>query len=130
VESVRRIFNYYKKFGYPTQIMGASFRKATQVTDLAGCDLLTISPTLLAELAAQTGDVPRVLDPGDATSKPLERVILDEGEFRWQHNQDAMATEKLADGIRRFDADARKLEALIAERHSLLPNDFIERSHC
>jgi transaldolase len=121
VESVRRIFNYYKKFGYPTQIMGASFRKATQVTDLAGCDLLTISPVLLAELAAQTGDVPRVLDPGKAASRPLERVILDEGEFRWQHNQDAMATEKLAEGIRRFDADARKLEALIAERRSVLP---------
>ncbi len=121
VDSVRRIFNYYKKFGYPTQIMGASFRKATQVTDLAGCDLLTISPALLAELAAQTGDVPRVLDPVNAASKPLERVTLDEGEFRWQHNQDAMATEKLADGIRRFDADARKLEALIAERHSVLP---------
>jgi transaldolase len=121
VESVRRIYHYYKKFGYPTQIMGASFRKATQVIDLAGCDLLTISPALLAELAAQTGAVPRCLDPIDAASRPVERMTLDERAFRWQHNQDAMATEKLADGIRRFDADARKLEALVATRRNALP---------
>lgn len=120
VESVRRIYHYYKKFGYPTQVMGASFRKATQVVDLAGCDLLTISPALLAELAARTDAVPLCLDPIDAATLQLDRVALDESEFRWRHNQDAMATEKLADGIRRFDADARRLEALIAARRGAL----------
>ena len=123
VESVRRIYHYYKKFGYPTQVMGASFRKATQVVDLAGCDLLTISPALLAELAARTDAVPLCLDPIDAATLQLERVTLDESEFRWRHNQDAMATEKLADGIRRFDADARRLEALIAARRTALATE-------
>jgi transaldolase len=118
VESVRRIYEYYKKFGYATQIMGASFRKASQVLDLAGCDLLTISPALLAELAEKQGEVPRRLEPATAAAATLERVALDESEFRWRHNQDAMATEKLADGIRRFDADARKLEALAAARRA------------
>jgi transaldolase len=118
VESVRRIYQYYKKFGYATQVMGASFRKTTQVLDLAGCDLLTISPSLLAEMSEKQGEVLRRLEPASAAAETLERVALDESEFRWRHNEDAMATEKLADGIRRFDADARKLEALVAGRRA------------
>ena len=109
VASVTRIYQYYKKFGYPTQVMGASFRKATQILDLAGCDLLTISPELLAELHAATDEVPRQLDPEQARAAAIERASLDERAFRWQHNEDAMATEKLAEGIRRFHADGLKL---------------------
>ncbi len=113
VESVTRIYEYYKKFGYATQVMGASFRKTTQIIDLAGCDLLTISPDLLQKLEAAPGEVPVKLTLETALSRNLERAPLDEPAFRWQHNQDAMATEKLAEGIRAFDADARKLAALI-----------------
>jgi len=109
VASVTRIYAYYKKFGYPTQIMGASFRKATQILDLAGCDLLTISPELLAELSNTTGEVARRLDPEAARDSDGERVILEEYSFRWQLNEDAMATEKLAEGIRRFHADGLEL---------------------
>lgn len=113
VASVARIYNYYKKFGYGTQVMGASFRKTTQILDLAGCDLLTISPELLAKLEAGTGEVPRRLSPAGAESSGIERVELDEELFRWMHNEDAMATEKLAEGIRLFDADAQKLRGLM-----------------
>jgi transaldolase len=109
VASVVRIYEYYKKFGYPTQVMGASFRRVSQVLALAGCDLLTISPELLAELQAGTGEVEAQLTPARAQRADLTRRPLHEPEFRWQHNEDAMATEKLADGIRRFDADGRKL---------------------
>ena len=115
VASVTRIFNYYKKFGYATQIMGASFRKTSQVLDLAGCDLLTISPELLEQLSTTQGDVPRKLDPAAARGLSLERIKLDEPAFRWMHNEDAMATEKLAEGIRIFDADAQKLAARVSE---------------
>jgi transaldolase len=111
VASVVRIYNYYKAHGYKTQVMGASFRKTGQILELAGCDLLTIAPDLLSKLAEAQGDVPRKLSPRNARSS--EKITLDEQAFRWQHNEDAMATEKLADGIRRFDADARKLEKLI-----------------
>jgi len=114
VASVARIYHYYKKFGYATQVMGASFRKTGQILALAGCDLLTIAPDLLGQLAGADGEVPRRLSPADAATQRIERVPLDEAAFRWQHNDDAMATEKLADGIRRFDADARKLEQLVA----------------
>jgi len=114
VASVRRIYEYYKKFGYETQVMGASFRKTTQVLDLAGCDLLTVSPDLLARLAAADGDVPRRLSVAVAEASPVERVDLDEERFRWLHNEDAMATEKLAEGIRLFHADAEKLSRMIA----------------
>jgi len=110
VESVTRIYEYYKKFDYRTEVMGASFRRVEQITQLAGCDLLTISPDLLAELAAKEGDLPRRLSVESARSRSLERVHLDERSFRFEHNQDAMATEKLAEGIRRFWEDARKLE--------------------
>ena len=114
VASVRRIYDYYKKFDYRTQVMGASFRKTTQIIDLAGCDLLTISPDLLQQLAATSGEVTPQLTLAAAKASPAERVPLDEPAFRWQHNEDAMATEKLAEGIRGFDADARKLAALVA----------------
>jgi transaldolase len=94
--------------------MGASFRKTTQILDLAGCDLLTISPDLLAKLEATPGDVQPRLTVAAAKARSIERVPLVEPAFRWLHNDDAMATEKLAEGIRAFDQDARKLAALIA----------------
>ena len=109
VASVEVIYDYLKKFGYPTEVMGASFRKAEQVTALCGCDLLTISPELLDELAERSGDVPRRLDPARARAASLERIASDEASFRWRMNEDAMATEKLAEGIRRFHADGQKL---------------------
>jgi transaldolase len=111
VASVTRIYNYYKRHGYPTQVMGASFRKAGQITALAGCDLLTIAPELLDKLAKAPGEIPRMLSPEKA--KDMPKIQLDEKAFRWMQNEDAMATDKLAEGIRRFDADARKLEKLI-----------------
>jgi transaldolase len=114
VASVTRIYNYYKKFGYETQVMGASFRKTTQILDLAGCDLLTISPDLLAKLESTEGEVPRRLSPESAAASGLEHVALDEVAFRWMHNEDAMANDKLAEGIRLFDADAGKLKAAVA----------------
>jgi len=114
VASVTRIYRYFKKFDYATQVMGASFRKTGQITALAGCDLLTIAPDLLEKLAAAPGDLPRRLSVEDAKAQTLTRLALDEKAFRWQHNEDAMATEKLAEGIRKFDADARKLKALVA----------------
>ena len=114
VASVVRIYHYFKKFGYTTQVMGASFRKAGQIIALAGCDLLTIAPDLLEQLGATKGALPRRLTPEDAQRQALTRIALDEKAFRWMHNEDAMAVEKLADGIRRFDADARKLEAFAA----------------
>src|SRR5688572_1776964 len=113
VASVVRIYNYYKKHGYPTQVMGASFRKAGQITALAGCDLLTIAPDLLDKLAKAPGDIPRKLSVESAARSDSPKVQLNEKSFRWMHNEDAMASDKLADGIRRFDADARKLEKLI-----------------
>ncbi|HVL35959.1 MAG TPA: transaldolase [Burkholderiales bacterium] len=113
VASVTRIYHYYKQHGYPTQVMGASFRKTGQILALAGCDLLTIAPDLLEQLARAEGEVPRHLSPEEAKRHPIARLALDEKAFRWLHNEDAMATDKLAEGIRRFDADARKLEKLI-----------------
>src|SRR6266436_615935 len=110
VASVARIYAYYKKHGYATQVMGASFRKTGQILALAGCDLLTIAPDLLEKLSKTEGEVVRKLSPGLPAE---EKITLDEKSFRWMHNEDAMATDKLAEGIRRFDADARKLEKLI-----------------
>lgn len=109
VSSVERIYNYYKKYGYKTQVMGASFRKADQVVALAGCDLLTISPEILAELGQREGQLERRLSPEKAASFAEPQIHLDEKTYRWLHNQDAMAVDKLADGIRKFDADAGKL---------------------
>jgi transaldolase len=113
VASVTRIYNYYKKHGYQTQVMGASFRKTGQILALAGCDLLTIAPDLLDKLSKSEGKIQRRLSPEAAARSDISRVNMDEKNFRWEHNLDAMATDKLADGIRRFDADARKLEKLI-----------------
>ncbi len=114
VVSVTQIFNYYKKFGYRTEVMGASFRNKGEITELAGCDLLTISPALLGELAASDEPLPRKLNAGAASALDLEQVHLDEKAFRFQLNEDAMATEKTADGIRKFAADIVKLEQVIA----------------
>ncbi len=113
VASVTKIYTYYKKHGYKTQVMGASFRKTDQILALAGCDLLTIAPDLLEKLSRAEGAIPRMLSPEKAKAQSAEKVNWDEKAFRWEHNQDAMATEKLAEGIRRFDADARKLEKLV-----------------
>jgi transaldolase len=118
VESVTRIYNYYKKFGYKTQVMGASFRRIEQITRLAGCDLLTISPDLIGQLASTSGELNPALTVASAQASSGDKLNLDEKTFRWMLNEDAMATDKLADGIRRFNADARKLEAKL--RQSLL----------
>jgi transaldolase len=113
VASVTKIYAYYKKHGYATQVMGASFRKTGQILALAGCDLLTIAPDLLEKLSRAEGEVPRRLSPEKSRESRDEKIRLDEPAFRWMHNEDAMASDKLAEGIRRFDADARKLERLI-----------------
>ena len=110
VASVTRIYNYYKKYGYKTQVMGASFRSVNQIVRLAGTDLLTISPELLDRLAQTEGTLDRRLDPVTAQASDDNRLHLDEKTFRWMHNEDAMATEKLAEGIRTFNGDARRLE--------------------
>ena len=110
VASVTYIYNYYKKFGYKTQVMGASFRNVNQIVRLAGCDLLTISPDLLDQLEKTEGTLVRSLDPVNAKASKDERLHLNEKTFRWMHNEDAMATEKLAEGIRKFNSDARHLE--------------------
>ncbi|MGM0694558.1 MAG: transaldolase [Pseudomonadota bacterium] len=113
VQSVRRIYEHFKGHGYDTIVMGASFRNAGEITALAGCDRLTISPKLLEELAGTTGSLERRLTSLDAETAPPEPQ--DEAEFRWAMNEDAMATEKLAEGIRKFMADQRKLETLLGE---------------
>jgi transaldolase len=110
VASVRRIYGYYKKHGYKTQVMGASFRKPEQILELAGCDLLTIAPDLMQKLSVE-GEVARKL----SKDSKEEKLKLDQKQFLWLHNEDAMAVEKLSEGIRRFDADARKLERALAE---------------
>ncbi len=115
VISVREIFTYYKKFGYKTEVMGASFRNTEEIIELAGCDLLTISPSLLAELEGTVGDLVRKLDPAEAMKSDIEKISLDEKGFRWMLNEDAMATEKLSDGIRRFNADLSKLKEMILD---------------
>ena len=113
VQSVKRIFDYYKRHGVATEVMGASFRNVGQITALAGCDLLTISPELLAQLAASEAPLVRALDAEAARQLDLPAVQYDEAQFRLALNQDAMATEKLAEGIRSFIADAEKLDALM-----------------
>lgn len=116
VQSVHAIYNYYKKFGYATEVMGASFRNTGEITELAGCDLLTISPNLLAELQKSSEPLTRKLDPVAAAKLDLKKVSLDEKTFRFELNEDAMATEKTAEGIRKFSADIVKLEKLIAAK--------------
>lgn len=114
VKSVRRIFEYFKKFGYQTEVMGASFRNTGQILALAGCDLLTISPELLEALSRSDEPVARCLDAEAAQHRQVERVRFDEKHFRFDLNEDAMATEKLAEGIRAFVADAQSLERMVA----------------
>ncbi len=121
VQSVTQIFNYYKKFDYPTEVMGASFRNTGEITELAGCDLLTISPDLLNELQSAEGDLPCKLTVESAKQCDCEKISLDETTFRWELNEDACATEKLSDGIRRFAADTVKLENFLAEKLQLQP---------
>lgn len=116
VASVRHIYNYYKHHGYHTIVMGASFRNIGQIEGLAGCDRLTISPQLLEELAADTGTMQRKLDPEKATSQHHEPIRYNEADFRYAINADAMATEKLAEGIRTFVDDQVKLEKLLASK--------------
>ena len=116
VVSVQAIYAYYKKFGHATEVMGASFRNVGEILELAGCDLLTISPNLLADLKKSTAPVTRKLSPQIAATHPIQRLDLDEKKFRWLFNEDAMATEKTAEGIRNFHADALKLEKFLAEK--------------
>ena len=116
VKSVTQIYTYYKKFGYTTEVMGASFRNKGQITELAGCDLLTISPQLLGELWATTGPLVRKLDPAAAAAADLKKVSYDEKGFRYAFNEDPMAVDKTAEGIRLFAADLVKLEQLIAQK--------------
>ncbi|CAN5258311.1 transaldolase [soil metagenome] len=113
VQSVKRIYNYYRKFGYKTEVMGASFRNLSQITELAGCDLLTISPDLLQKLSEADAPVMRKLSPELAQAADLKKLTLDEKTFRSMLNDDAMGTEKLAEGIRLFCVDAVKLEMMI-----------------
>ena len=113
VASVREIYTYYKHHGIATEIMGASFRNVGQIIALAGCDLLTISPDLLAQLAASSAPVPRALDAAAAKAQPINALQYDESSFRWALNDDAMASEKLADGLRAFGADTVRLEQLM-----------------
>lgn len=118
VQSVDRIYTYYKKFGYQTQVMGASFRNTGQITELAGCDLLTIAPELLKELQESEAAIVRKLDPAAAAKADVLKIHMDEKVFRWLLNEDAMATDKLAEGIRKFAADIASLEKTIAQSFS------------
>jgi transaldolase len=119
VHSVRRIYNYFKKYGFRTEIMGASFRNIGEIIELAGCDLLTISPDLLAELQNTEGKLVRKLSPDESRDQDIPEVSMDEKTFRWMLNEDPMATEKLAEGIRRFAADLVKLEQYIDKQVQL-----------
>ncbi len=116
VVSVKEIYAYYKKFGHGTEVMGASFRNVGEIQELAGCDLLTISPALLGELQKSTAPLPRKLDPEIARASKIERLPLDEKKYRWLFNENAMATEKTAEGIRLFNADAQKLVQFVAAK--------------
>jgi len=116
VVSVTNIYNYYKKFGYKTEVMGASFRNVGEIIELAGCDLLTISPDLLGEMQKTEGSVEARLTEETAKDCELDKIEINEASFRWMMNEDQMATEKLSDGIRRFAADSRKLEKALQEK--------------
>lgn len=119
VVSVTEIYNYLKKFDYKTQVMGASFRNTDEIIELAGCDLLTIAPSLLQELANSDGTIIRKLDPLKAKASSLSKISLDESGFRWMLNENPMATEKLAEGIRKFAEDAVKLEKTMMSSYHL-----------
>ncbi len=118
VQSVQSIYNYYKKFGFKTEVMGASFRNKGEIIELAGCDLLTISPGLLSELQSSSENIERKLSPESAQKEDIERIEISEKSFRWLMSEDAMATEKTAEGIRNFAADIRKLETMIQNKLS------------
>ena len=115
VLSVREIYNYYKKFGHRTEVMGASFRNTEEIIELAGCDLLTISPSLLTELEGMEGNLNPRLTEEDARNSDIEKIEMSEGAFRWMLNENTMATEKLSEGIRRFYADFNKLKKMVVE---------------
>jgi transaldolase len=116
VVSVKEIYAYYKKFGHNTEVMGASFRNVGEITELAGCDLLTISPQLLGELKASTAPLVRKLSPEIAKQSKIEKLAINEKSFRWLLNENQMATEKTAEGVRQFNVDAMKLEQFIAAK--------------
>ena len=116
VVSVTTVYNYYKKFGYKTEVMGASFRNIGEITELAGCDLLTISPSLLGELQSTEGDLPRKLDPAKAAEQAIEKITIDKATFDSMHADNRMATEKLSEGIDGFTKALETLEKLLAER--------------
>jgi transaldolase len=120
VQSVTKVYNYYKKFGYKTQVMGASFRNIGEIEELAGCDLLTISPQLLGELESTQGDLPRKLDPQVAQKLAIERIVVDKATYDKMHAADRMATDKLKEGIEGFSAALVKLETLLAARLAAL----------
>jgi len=113
VQSVQEIYSYYKKFGYKTEVMGASFRNVGQIRELAGCDCLTISPELMKELAESQEPLGRKLDPEKAKSAKIDKLELNEKKFRWMLNDNAMAYEKTGEGIRKFAADVVKLEKFV-----------------
>ena len=117
VKSVNEIYYYYKKFGYKTQVMGASFRNIEEPLELSGCDLLTISPKLLEEIKNQDGQLTRKLNPEKANGLDIEKIDLNESDFRWHFNENQMATEKLSDGIRKFSSDYHKLEGKLLAKY-------------
>ena len=121
VVSVTRVYNYYKKFGYKTQVMGASFRNIGEITELAGCDLLTIAPKLLEELDTTQGDLPRKLDPANSKSLDIKKISIDKATFEKMHAEDRMAHDKLKEGIEGFSKALEDLEKLLAKRLSELP---------
>jgi len=120
VMSVTEVYNYYKKFGYKTEVMGASFRNVGEITELAGCDLLTIAPSLLAELQSTEGELPRKLDPESAANMSIEKLSMDKATFDRMHSENRMATEKLAEGINGFAKALESLEELLAARLATL----------
>jgi transaldolase len=129
VLSVTEIYNYYKKFGYNTEVMGASFRNLGEITELAGCDLLTISPQLLDQLASQQADLPRKLDPAKAATLTIEKLTVDEATFRSMHASNPMATEKLDEGIKGFSKALEALEDFLATRLTQLTQGEVMITH-
>lgn len=125
VSSVTTIYNYFKKFGYQTEVMGASFRNMGEITELAGCDLLTISPGLLAELQNTVGELPRKLDPAKVADLSIEKISIDQATFEQMHNGDRMASDKLAEGIDGFTKALISLEQLLAERLTRLESQKV-----
>jgi transaldolase len=125
VLSVTTVYNYYKKFGYKTEVMGASFRNIGEITELAGCDLLTISPGLLAELQATEGELPRKLDPAKAANMEIKKISVDKATYDKMHAADRMASDKLAEGIDGFTKALVSLEKLLAERLASLEGEAV-----